>query len=112
METKEIELACNIAWQEKCLELTGYNVGDEVFCLFHPDFGTAKNSYGTCVKGKGTIVRMDDGTIKIKSNEKYRKSKSVRKYPDSPVRFQTYWKYEEDYEYADLKSMLGVKQEE
>ena len=47
-----------------------------------------------------------------KRNEKYQQGKSVRKYPDSPVRFQTYWKYDFDYEYADLKSMLGVKQEE
>lgn len=104
-------LTCDIAWQEKFLELTGYNIGDEVFCLFHPDFGTAKECNGTCKKGKGTIVRMEDGQIKIKSNEKYQQGKSVRKYPGSPVRFQTYWKYELDYEYADLKSMLGVKQE-
>lgn len=70
-------------------------------------FETAK-----LLKGKGTIVKMEDGQIKIKSNEKYQKGKSVRKYPGSPVRFQTYWKYELDYRYVDLKPMLGVKQEE
>ena len=112
MEQKDIMLACDIAWQEKFLELTGYNIGDEVYCLFHPDFGTSKQCNGTCKKGKGVIVRTDDGQIKIKSNEKYQQGKSVRRYPGSPVRFQTYWKYELDYEYADLKSMLSVKQEE
>lgn len=112
MNEKEIILACNIAWQEKCLELLGHKVGDEVFCLFHPDFGTAKQCNGTCTKGKGTIVRMEDGQIKIKSNRKYMHGSSVRKYPGSPVRFDTYWKYEEDFEYADLKSMLGVNQTE
>lgn len=112
MTKKDIMLACDIARQEKFLELTGYDIGDEVYCLFHPDFGTSKQCNGTCKKGKGVIVRMDDGQIKIKSNEKYLHGKSVRKYPGSPVRFQTYWKYELDYEYADLESMLGVKQEE
>ena len=112
MTEKDIMLACDIAWQEKCLELTGRKVGDEVFCLFHPDFGTAKQCNGTCTKGKGIIVRMDDGQIKIKSNRKYMHGRSVRMYPGSPVRFQTYWKYEEEFEYADLKSMLGVKQKD
>lgn len=107
-----ILIACDIAWQEKFLELTEHKIGDEVFCLFHPDFGTAKQSNGTCKKGKGTIVRMADGTIKIKSHEKYLHGKNVRRYPDSPVRFQTYWKYEMEYEYADLKSMLSTKQTE
>ncbi len=110
MEEKDIILRCDIAWQEKFLELTGHKIGDDVYCLFHPDYGTAKECRGTCKKGKGTIVRMDDGSIKIKSNDKYLHGRSVRKYPDSPVRFQTYWKYEEDFEYADLKSMLHTKQ--
>ena len=109
-EDEAILLSCDIAWQEKFLELSGHKIGDEVFCLFHPDFGTAKQCNGTCKKGKGTIVRMEDGQIKIKSNEKYTQGRSVRKYPDSPVRFQTYWKYVEDFEYTGLKSMLGVKQ--
>jgi len=110
MTQKEIELACDIAWQEKFLEVTGYKIGDEVFCLFHPNFGSAKQCNLICTKGKGTIVRMEDGQIKIKSDKKYVHGRSVRKYPDSPVRVQTYWEYEEDFEYAGLKSMLGVKQ--
>lgn len=112
MEVNEIKRLCDIAWQEKCLELTGHKIGDEVFCLFHPDFGTAKECRGYCKKGKGVIVRMDDGSIRIKSNDKYNRGKSIRKYPGSPVRFQRYWKYEMEYEYADLSSMLGVTQEE
>ena len=34
-ENDAILLACDIAWQEKFLDMTGYNVGDEVFCLLY-----------------------------------------------------------------------------
>lgn len=112
MTREEIMLACDIAWQEKFLEITGHKIGDEVFCLFSSSFGTATKSYSTSVKGKGVIIRMEDGSIRIKSNEKYKHSKNVRRYPNIPSSLQTYWKYEEDYAYAKLDSMLNVRQKE
>ena len=70
MTDNEIEHLCDLAWQEKYLELKGLKIGDEVICSFSNHHGNAKQSYSSMVKGKGVIVETEKG-IKVKSLEKY-----------------------------------------
>ena len=59
MTDKEIEHLCDLAWQEKYLELKGLKIGDEVICSFSNHYGNAKQSYSYMVKGKGVIVETE-----------------------------------------------------
>ena len=99
MTDREIEHLCDLAWQEKYLELKGLKIGDEVICSFNNHHGNAKQSYSYMVNGKGVIVETEDG-IKVKSLEKYTTSRSKkRKLSDrNPI-----WVYYEDYAYSDLR---------
>lgn len=92
MTKKEIELQCEIAYQEKFLELTGLKVGDKVECYFTVEDGTHKQSYLSSVKGVGTIIRDDNGYAVLSDNE-YSHSKSVRNKPWSCCDFSTHWEY-------------------
>ena len=78
MTDREIEHLCDLAWQEKYLELKGLKIGDEVICLFSNHHGNAKQSYSYMVNGKGVIVETEEG-IKVKSLEKYTASRSKKK---------------------------------
>ena len=95
MTRKEIELACDLAWQIKFLELTGHKVGDEVECTFFPNRGDYEHSYMYSIVDKGVIVETDKG-IFVKSNKEYTKSYETRRYPNSPTRLCTYWRYEQE----------------
>ena len=79
MTKKEIILQCELAYQEKFLELNGLKIGDEVDCMFFPNHGNAKQSYTSSVIGKGTIIKTDKGIV-VKSNEKYKKSHEEKVY--------------------------------
>ena len=102
MTKKEILLQCELAYQEKFLELNNLKIGDEVECSFFPNLGTAKQSYTTCVIGKGIIVKTDDG-IFVKSNDKYKKSSTKKMYPNRPLNTKTYWAYEDTYLLSKLE---------
>ena len=68
MTDSEIEHLCDLAWQEKYLELKGLKIGDEVICSFSNHYGNAKQSYSYMVKGKGVIVETEKG-IKVREKE-------------------------------------------
>ena len=102
MTLKEIQAACDIAWQEKFLELVGLKIGDEVTCTFFPNSGDSKRSYTNSVEGKGIITRTDKG-IMVRSVAQYTKSRETRVYPDRPNNTKTYWKYTQENLYSDLK---------
>ena len=78
MTDSEIEHLCDLAWQEKYLELKGLKIGDEVICSFSNHHGDAKHSYSYAVDGKGAIVETENG-IKVKSLEKYTVSRSEKR---------------------------------
>ena len=99
MTDSEIEHLCDLAWQEKYLELKGLKIGDEVICSFSNHHGNAKQSYSSMVKGKGVIVETEKG-IKVKSLEKYTLSRSEKR---RPYDRNSYWVYYEDYVYSDLR---------
>ena len=44
MIDKETERLCDLAWQEKYLELKGLKIGDEVICSFSNHHSDAKQS--------------------------------------------------------------------
>ena len=97
MSKKEIELQCDIAWQEKFLELTGHKIGDEVTCSFTSYNGNRDHAYSFSVIGKGTIVRTEKGVF-VKSNDK------VKKAHEEHVRGRksTILVYREEYDYANV----------
>lgn len=101
MTLNEIKAACDIAWQEKFLELAGLKIGDEVTCLFFPNGGNSKNSYTISVEGKGIITRTEKG-IMVQSIEQYTKSRETRVYPNRPYNTKTYWKYTKENLYSNL----------
>ena len=107
MTDREIEHLCDLAWQEKYLELKGLKIGDEVICSFSNHHGNAKQSYSYMVNGKGVIVETEEG-IKVKSLEKYTISRSKkRKLSDrNPI-----WVYCEDYAYSDLRYIKSKVEE-
>ena len=107
MIDKETEHLCDLAWQEKYLELKGLKIGDEVICSFSKHHGDAKHSYSYAVDGKGVIVETEKG-IKVKSLEKYTASRSKkRKLSDrNPI-----WVYYEDYKYSDLRFIKSKVEE-
>ena len=107
MIDKETEHLCDLAWQEKYLELKGLKIGDEVICSFSKHHGDAKHSYSYAVDGKGVIVETEKG-IKVKSLEKYTASRSKkRKLSDrNPI-----WVYYEDYAYSDLRYIKSKVEE-
>ena len=107
MTDKEIEHLCDLAWQEKYLELKGLKIGDEVICSFSNHHGNAKQSYSYMVKGKGVIVETENG-IKVKSLEKYTSSRSEKR---RPYDTKSYWVYYDDYEYSDLRFIKSKVEE-
>ena len=106
MTKDEIKLQCDIAWQEKYLELTGHKIGDEVMCNFSAHHGNAKQSYSYLVKGKGTIVRTDKG-IFVKSHEEYPVSHSKKR---RPFDRNYYWDYQNEIVYAKVDSIIEENQ--
>lgn len=80
MIDKETERLCDLAWQEKYLELKGLKIGDEVICSFSYHHGNAKQSYSSTVEEKCVIVETENG-IKVKSLEKYTVSRSETRRP-------------------------------
>lgn len=107
MIDKETEHLCDLAWQEKYLELKGLKIGDEVICSFSNHHGDAKHSYSYAVDGKGVIVETENG-IKVKSLEKYTVSRSEKR---RPYDIKSYWVYYEDYEYSDLRFIKSKVEE-
>ena len=107
MIDKETEHLCDLAWQEKYLELKGLKIGDEVICSFSNHHGNAKQSYSYMVNGKGVIVETEEG-IKVKSLEKYTLSRSEKR---RPYDTKSYWVYYEDYEYSDLRFIKSKVEE-
>ena len=107
MIDKETERLCDLAWQEKYLELKGLKIGDEVICSFSSHHGNAKQSYSYAVDGKGVIVETEKG-IKVKSLEKYTLSRSEKR---RPYDTKSYWVYYEDYEYSDLRFIKSKVEE-
>lgn len=107
MTDSEIEHLCDLAWQEKYLELKGLKIGDEVICSFSNHHGNAKQSYSSMVKGKGVIVETEKG-IKVKSLEKYTLSRLEKR---RPYDRNSYWVYYEDYVYSDLRFIKSKVEE-
>ena len=107
MTDREIEYLCDLAWQEKYLELKGLKIGDEVICSFSNRHGNAKQSYSYMVDGKGVIVETEKG-IKVKSLEKYTASRTEKR---RPYDTKSYWVYYEDYEYSDLRFIKSKVEE-
>ena len=107
MTDSEIEHLCDLAWQEKYLELKGLKIGDEVICSFSNHYGNAKQSYSYMVKGKGVIVETEK-SIKVKSLEKYTLSRSEKR---RPYDRNSYWVYYEDYAYSDLRYIKSKVEE-
>ena len=107
MIDKETEHLCDLAWQEKYLELKGLKIGDEVICSFSNHHGNAKQSYSYMVNRKGVIVETEDG-IKVKSLEKYTSSRSEKR---RPYDRNSYWVYYEDYVYSDLRYIKSKVEE-
>ena len=107
MIDKETEHLCDLAWQEKYIELKGMKRGDEVMCLFSNHQGAAKHSYSYAVDGKGVIVETEKG-IKVKSLEKYTLSRSEKR---RPYDTKSYWVYYEDHEYSDLRFIKSKVEE-
>lgn len=100
MTDREIEHLCDLAWQEKYLELKGLKISDEVICSFSNHHGNAKQSYSYMVNRKGVIVETEEG-IKVKSLEKYTASRSKKRI----------WVYCEDYAYSDLRYIKSKVEE-
>ena len=107
MIDKETEHLCDLAWQEKYLELKGLKIGDEVICSFSYHHGNAKQSYSSTVEEKGVIVETENG-IKVKSLEKYTSSRSEKR---RPYDRNSYWVYYEDYVYSDLRFIKSKVEE-
>ena len=107
MTDREIEHLCDLAWQEKYLELKGLKIGDEVICSFSKRYGDAKHSYSYSVDGKGVIVETENG-IKVKSLEKYTLSRTEKR---RPYDRNSYWVYYEDYVYSDLRFIKSKVEE-
>ena len=107
MTDNEIEHLCDLAWQEKYLELKGLKIGDEVICSFSNHHGNAKQSYSYMVKGKGVIVETEEG-IKVKSLEKYTALRSEKRRLSDR---NSIWVYYEDYAYSDLRYIKSKVEE-
>lgn len=107
MTDREIEHLCDLAWQEKYLELKGLKIGDEVICSFSNHYGNAKQSYSYMVKGKGVIVETEK-SIKVKSLEKYTASRSEKRRLSDR---NSIWVYYEDYAYSDLRYIKSKVEE-
>lgn len=90
MTKKEIELQCELAYQQKFLELIGKKVGDKVKCVFFYNSGDSKHSYTSSIEGDGIIIKDEKGYA-VLSDMEYRVSKSVRNKPWSPSDFSTHW---------------------
>lgn len=106
MTDREIEYLCDLAWQEKYLELKGLKIGDEVICSFRNCHGNAKQSYSHMVDGKGVIVETEKG-IKVKSLEEYTASKTEKaRWNRSSI-----WIYYKDYVYSDLRYIKSKVEE-
>lgn len=90
MTDKEIKIKCDIAWQEKYLELTGHKIGDIVTCSFSCSSGNAKQAYTHLSEGKGTIEMTDKG-IMVKSCEKYKVAHSD--YRNRQFNRGPYWRF-------------------
>ena len=106
--TKDLILQCDLAWQEKFLELTGLKIGNTIECYFSTFSGNSNRCFQSLTKGKGTIVMTDKG-IFVKSNEKYTIAHEKRKYPNRPTNTQTYWSYQDEYVFSKLdKSILQL----
>ena len=103
MTKKEIEIQCDIAWQEKYLELTGHKIGDEVLCYFSAHHGNAKQSYSYLVEGKGTIVKTEKGIL-VESHEKYKVAHSEKRRPFDK---NSYWVYRDEIVYSKVSSIIG-----
>jgi hypothetical protein len=110
MTKKEIELQCNIAYQEKFLELTGHKVGDEVDCSFFPSHGNAKQCFISSVDGRGIIVRTDKG-IFVQSIQKYKKAYDTKMYPNRPLNNKRYYRYVDEQLLSDVK-YIKIKQDD
>lgn len=107
MTDREIEHLCDLAWQEKYLELKGLKLGDKVICTFSTHHGNAKNSYSSLTYGPGIIVETEKG-IQVKSEQKYTKCKEEkRRWSDR----NSYWVYYDDYVYSDLKYIKSKVEE-
>ncbi len=104
MTKEELKLLCDIAWQEKFLELTNLRVGDEVTCLFGCNFGNAKSCNRVVDKGKGIIVRTEKGIL-VKSIEKYSVARERKLFPNRPYDRRTYWEYNREYVYSELSNI-------
>ena len=102
MTLEEIKAACDIAWQEKFLELAGLKIGDEVTCLFTTYHGDRKHCSMGSALGKGTIIRTEEG-IFVQSYDRYIVARNTKKYPNRPYNYETYWKYTEETVLSDLK---------
>ena len=107
MTDREIEHLCDLAWQEKYLELKGLKIGDEVICSFSNHHGNAKQSYSYMVNGKGVIVETEEG-IKVKSLEKYTALRSEKRRLSDR---NSIWVYYEDYAYSDLRYIKSKVEE-
>ena len=107
MTDREIEHLCDLAWQEKYLELKGLKIGDEVICSFSNHHGDAKQSYSYMVNGKGVIVETEEG-IKVKSLEKYTALRSEKRRLSDR---NSIWVYYEDYAYSDLRYIKSKVEE-
>ena len=102
MTKDEIKKLCDLAWQEKFLELTGHKIGDEVKCRFDAHHGNAKQSYSYLVDGVGTIVKTDKG-IFVKSNTTYPTAHSEKR---RPYDRNSYWVYRDEYVLSRLDLMI------
>ena len=107
MTDREIEHLCDLAWQEKYLELKGLKIGDEVICSFSNHHGNAKQSYSCMVKGKGVIVETEKAS-RLRVMKKYTTSRSKKR---RPYDRNSYWVYYEDYVYSDLKFIKSKVEE-
>ena len=101
--SKDIILQCDLAWQEKLLELIGCKIGDTVNCTFSVFTGNAKQCFQSSKNGKGIIVKTEKGIL-VKSLEKYPRAREVRRYPMRPR--PTYWHFEDEYAFSKLDSII------
>ena len=93
MTRDEIELQCQLGYDDTLLELIGKNVGDKVKCSFFVHRGDRKHSYMSSVDGEGTII-LDEKGYGVLSDKEYQDSKEVRDYPWSHSNSRTHWVYE------------------
>lgn len=97
----DIKLKCDIAWQEKFLELTGLKIGDVVDCNFSASHGNARQSFSYLAEGKGTIVMTEKG-IFVKSHEKYKVARS-----EKSRRSRAYiWLYHDEFVFSRLENII------